>query len=303
MAETLVILNPNANSRRAPRVWDVVRPALASTFGAFDAVTTHQPADVLPVLQEAQRAGVRRVIGVGGDGTNASIVDGLLTLCQQYPGAPRMVYGTVPVGTGCDWARSINMPHKPELAAIWMRQRPPRPVDAVRLTLDNTHTRHYLNIASTGLGGEVDRRVNAQRHRHRWSFIEAAVLAVLRYQPQPVTITVDGGVWFEGRAYLVAVANGSTFGHGMQIAPRAVIDDGLLDVVVVRDVPRWHLLAALRRVYDGTHLTHPAVIYRRASEVRVVSGGGALPLDIDGEYASGTLLEFAALSGCLPMLA
>ena len=82
---------------------------------------------------------------------------------------------------------------------------------------------------------------------------------LLTHEPQTMEITLDGADWYDGRAYIVAIANGTTFGHGMKIAPNAQQRDGLFDVILVEGVSRLRILAALQRVYAGTHLTHPAV--------------------------------------------
>lgn len=302
MVDTLIILNPHAGSRRARTVWEDLQPAVEATFGEVMLAVTQQPADVFPVLQQAQDAGIRRVIAVGGDGTNNSIVNAIMRLCKEQPAAPPFIFGCIPVGTGRDWARSIGAPLDLNAVVGWLGAQHPRPVDAVQMTLDGDEHRYYLNIASTGLGGEVDRRVNALETRRPWSFVWAVVQSIVHYQPQPVTVHADGDLWYDGGAYLVVVANGTTFGSGMHIAPRARVDDGLLDVVLVRDVPRHRLLWALRRVYSGTHLTHPAVMYRRAEQVTVTYPAGAAPLDIDGEYASGARLHFQVQPGCLSAL-
>ena len=183
----------------------------------------------------------------------------------------------------------------------WLATRNPQPTDAVRVTLDDTHTEYMLNVASTGLGGEVDRRVNAQSGRGPFTFTRATVGAILQYQPQPVQVTVDGAPWYDDSAYTVVVANGPTFGQGMKIAPGASVDDGVLDVLVVKGVSRWSLLMALWRVYNGSHLSHPAVMHTQAARVEITSDS-VLPLDMDGEYSQARRLVFAVQPGCLSVL-
>jgi diacylglycerol kinase (ATP) len=166
---------------------------------------------------------------------------------------------------------------------------------------DSPHTEHFLNIASAGLGGEVDKRVNAARTRRPWTFLSATVHSILRYQPKPLHVWLDDQEWYEGRALLLAVANGTTFGHGMRIAPHADTDDGLFDVVLVKDASKLETLLALRRVYDGSHLTHRAVQYRRARRV-IIESEQTVSLDLDGEYGSGQRLDFQVRPGLLHLL-
>jgi diacylglycerol kinase (ATP) len=116
-------------------------------------------------------------------------------------------------------------------------------------------------------------------------------------------VTLDGKPWYDERAYTLVIANGTTFGHGMKIAPDAKHDDGLFDVLVIDNISRFRVLAALQRVYDGSHLTHPAVHQARAAQVQVHCPTGKLGMELDGEYASGSDLTFSIRPGALQILA
>lgn len=300
MPPTLVILNVNAASGKARTLWPQLEPILRDGFGELRLVETDDAEDVPPAVQQAAADGVRRVIAIGGDGTNHSAVNALCRL--PSPNGTPMVFGSVPVGTGRDWSRSLGTPLEPIAAAHALKQAAPRPVDVMGLRLDDNPPRYVLNVASTGLGGEVDRRVNATEQRRPWTFLWATVQAIWQYVPQAVQVRVDGADWYDGRAFLVVVANGGTFGHGMQIAPGAQVDDGVLDVLLIRGVHKAQILLALRRVYNGSHLTHPAVMHTRAQTIRIVCAS-PLPLDLDGEYASAHRLSFTAEAGALHVLA
>jgi diacylglycerol kinase (ATP) len=147
----------------------------------------------------------------------------------------------------------------------------------------------------------VVEKVNSLQTRHPWSFLWSAVTSILSYAPQSVQITVDGKAWYGGTAFLVAVMNGNTFGRGMQIAPNAKVDDGLLEVVLVRGVSRLEILSALWQVYAATHLTHPAVLYCQAHEVRIQSTA-KMPFELDGEYMSGNDVTLRVKDGALSLL-
>ena len=110
-------------------------------------------------------------------------------------------------------------------------------------------SRHFINIASLGLSGPTDRAVNAAKSGGRFSgrlvFLFHTVREMLRYKFQNVRITVDDGKPIEARIALVAIANAPYFGGGMKIAPDAVPDDGLFEVVIVRGVSKFSLLKDL----------------------------------------------------------
>lgn len=298
---TLVILNPHAGSRRASRLWASVEPVLRAGLGDLELVITQQPQEVDEVVERALAGGLERVISIGGDGTNHSLVNALAAYLDRHPGAALPAFGMLPAGTGRDWARSAGIPFNPQQAAHWLTTAQPRPTD-IGLLLCDGQPRHFLNIASVGLSGEVDRRVNLVRSRRPWTFLVATVATLIAYQPVHMRVRVDGQPWYEGNTYVVVVANGTTFGHGMAIAPNADIADGLFDVVLIEAMPRAKALAALHKVYDGSHLSVSGVHYRRAAVVEVASNGPPLDLDLDGEHATGHQLIFSVRPRFLPVL-
>lgn len=302
MTKTLIILNPHAGNGRAGTLWREVEPMLWEQLGDLIVAVTDQPGEVAHHLDKAQAIGVSRVVSIGGDGTNHALINALAELNARHPNVSPMVYGNLPIGTGQDWARGQGVPYNDlKAAARWIASAEPLPTDIGKLTHENGHE-YFLNIASAGIGGAVAERVNSLKTRRPWSFMEATIRTLIAHEPQVMEIALDGETWYEGSAYVVAVANGTTFGHGMKIAPNAQQRDGLFDVVLVEGVSRLTILAAFQRVYSGTHLTHPAVKAGRAAEVRIRSPQGALGLELDGEPVRAKDLTFSVQPGFLQIL-
>lgn len=309
--KTLIILNPHAGGGRAGQLWTEIERLLWAELGELVIAVTQRAADVAAHLDMAYAAGIRRVVSIGGDGTNHALVNELARLRDRNgPAAEPMVYGILPVGTGRDWARGSGLPLRslPE-AARWIARAQPRPIDLGLIEqrssdgADHAPTREYfLNIASTGLSGAVSEYVNARTTRRPWTFLQATLVTLLTHRPPAVQIGLDGRDWYEGKAFLVAIANGTTFGHGMKIAPDAQPFDGEFDVVLVRDAPLISILGALRRVYDGSHADHPAVQIQRARQVQIRSLNGAIGLELDGEPARAADLTFSVQPGLLHLL-
>jgi YegS/Rv2252/BmrU family lipid kinase len=256
-------------------------------------------------LDKAYASGLTRVISIGGDGTNHALVNALAALNEQHPDGPPMIYGMLPVGTGRDWARSAGIPFNMQKAAEWIAQAKPNPTDIGLLTYQHENTirhEHFLNIASSGMSGDVAERVNRVQARRPWTFLKATVESILNYKPPRIQVKLDGETWYDDKAFVAVVANGTTFGHGMKIAPDAKTNDGMFDVVVVDGISRPAVLMALRRVYTATHLTHPAVHFRRAHHVEVITEGRGLEFELDGEPAKGENLTFTVKPGLLHLL-
>lgn len=305
MTKTLMMVNPHAGGGQARLVWQRLQPLLVELLGELHVAITERIEEVSEVLHHhAADGALSRVLAIGGDGTNNTLVNALLKLRSQRPDLPGVAYGMLPVGTGRDWARSIGAPLDTTQVSRWLARAQPRPTDIGLLTYEAPDAvstqRYFLNIASAGLSGQVDQRVNAAPQRRPWTFLAATVVSLLRYRAEPVRVVIDSQTWFAGEALLVVVANGSTFGHGMKIAPDAQPDDGVFDVIVVENAPKLDVLLTLRRVYSGTHLSHPAVHHCRAPQVQVA--GGILDLDLDGEHLAGGTLDFRVCPGMLSVL-
>lgn len=302
MSQTQVILNPYAAGGRAARLWDEIEPLMRERFGDLLLAITQTPAEVLNHLRNAYERGSSRIIGVGGDGTNHAMINALATLeLQEYP-TTSIPYGTLPIGTGRDWARSRGIPMDFRKSIDWLADAEAHATDIGKLLIDEKSEQYFLNIASTGLGGAVDERVNRIEHRRPWTFLKATVQSILTYEPQRVSVSVDGEQWFDDRALLVVVANGTTFGHGMKIAPNAVVDDGYFDVIVLEAVSKLRVLTQLGHVYRGTHLQQDGVHSRRAKKVEIAGYDTRMAIDLDGEYATGNQLTFENCPGLLKLL-
>lgn len=295
MNDVVVFLNPYAGGGRAPTVWarlcrDV--PALGAAL-----VTTDDDALARALVNGASTER-RRLLVVGGDGTLHRVVNRL----DALGALERVAVGILPAGTGCDFARTLGLPRHPQRAARRLLAATPRPVDLLELRCQGER-RLVVNVASAGISGVVDEMVNARPERGELAYLACTLRGLARYRPVSCRVRVDGEPWYEGPVFLLAVANGRSFGKGMQVAPRAAIDDGLAEVVLVGNVPRWQLPLQLPRIYLGTHLASRFVTYRRAREVELEPLAPLPLLDLDGETAPSGPLTLRVLPGALAMLA
>ncbi len=300
---TLVILNPHAGGGRARQVFHRIEDPLARAFGELVLALTERPEEVEAHLDSAARAGITRLIAVGGDGTNNVVLNALAHRPEL-----KMTFGSISVGTGSDWSRSLGVPREPEKAIEWFASAQPTDCDLGRLEYSDDRnpgrsvSRVFLNIASAGISGEVDARVNRASRRTSSTFLRATLATLLKYRPQRVAIACDGEEFYSGPCYLLAVANGRCFGRGMWVAPQALIDDGLFDVVLAEGMPRRRILLALRTIFSGEHIKRKDVHHTRAATVLVHSADGPMALDLDGEEGCGQDLRFTVLPRALRIL-
>jgi diacylglycerol kinase (ATP) len=186
--------------------------------------------------------------------------------------------GIVPIGSGNDLARALELPHDTWSAARLAMKGPSRAIDLGRIG-----SRWFAGIAGIGLDAEVNRYVRRSRGSWlgRWVYPWATLRALASFRPPRIHLEHEDGAW-RGRTIQTVVANAPFFGGGMRIAPDARLDDGFLDLLVIAAIPRLKLPFLLPRVYSGAHARHPAVSAHRVRRVTLRAEGAPL-VHADGE--------------------
>lgn len=272
-----VLYNPHAGRGRARAHLDRLRSVLAARYGEVHWHETTAPGDATRIAASLNE-GV--VFAAGGDGTVNEVLLGL----AEGDCLDSVTLGVVPVGTGNDLARHLGIPNLDAyLEAV------PR---LVPTTLDAGEVEGgglFLNVVACGFDAVVGQRINSG---YRWltgttAYLAAVVESLAKYRAVPMQVRVDDHTVFEGRAMLCAVANSSSYGGGMKIAPHASLQDGQLDIVLIEEVGKVEFLRAFPRVFAGTHLSHPKVRHWSGQSVQV-SSDPALPMLVDGELRGQT---------------
>lgn len=243
----------------------------------------------------ARRAGERGrvVLAVGGDGI-AGAVGGALS-------GTGTVLGLVPAGRGNDFARALDLPAAPAELARLLLDGVPRPVDTVELV----SAAHDRAVVLGGVYAGVDALANRYANRSRLlrgtaSYYAGALRAVAGWRPAGYRVTVDGEEHL-CRGYTVVAANSGYYGSGRRIAPGARVDDGLLDVVLIRHAPRRLFFALMRELDAGTHVHRPEVRVLRGREIRI-EADRPLPYGADGEVGAALPVTAKVLPGALRVL-
>lgn len=289
--KALFIVNPRAGRGAGLKTWDRIGKRVARNR-LFDAVIPATCAETRKIAAEAVKAGIDRVIVVGGDGTLAAVAAELALSDTTL--------GVVPAGTGNDFCRNTGIPHHHDSAfeiAVGVQAQP--------IDLGQAAGGHYfLNVAGIGFDAEVAVVASAfpSGLGGTLPYLLGALSTMSWYKPVHVDVTVDDQQ-FSGPIMLVAVANGRCYGGGMQIAPLAHQWDGKLDVCIAGSVGRFELLNLLRQVYAGAHIRHPKVLMLRGRHVRIQVKGD-VRAHLDGEPLNWDTLAFQvqpkALSVAMP---
>jgi diacylglycerol kinase (ATP) len=306
---TIVIVNPKSQGGRLGRQWTSLSETLTRAF-PYEHVETKGPGDATKLAREALRSGADRIVAIGGDGTINEVVNGFFDE-QGTAIKPTASFALIPYGTGGDFRRTMGIPLETVDAAAIVKANKTKKIDVGKLTL-TTRTgepqlRMFINIASFGVSGVVDRLVNESGKKlGRLSFMLATARATWSYTNQRVQLIFDGdaSTRVEATINTVAVANGKFFGGKMKVAPAAEVDDGLFDVISMGDLTFADLLKSGRRLYEGTHLGMEKVSSRRARtvEAQPIEPGAIVELDVDGEAPGILPAKFEMIPGGITMV-
>jgi diacylglycerol kinase (ATP) len=258
-------------------------------------VTVETPASAEAMRERASRA--RRsehdiVLVAGGDGTLHAVVNGLVRVARE----DRPPLAVLPLGRGNDFAFEIGIrSEKDALAALAAGSR--RLVD-----LGRTQAGVFLGIAGTGFDAKAARRAQETPILSgSLLYSYAVVRTVLDFRPLAARVRYQGGA-YEGAITFAAAGNTSRYGGGMRIAPEAKLDDGLLDLCLVRAISRTTLLRMFPTVFSGRHLSHPSVSYVRTPWVEIATEERA-EVFADGEFLQRTPVRIDVLPRELEVVA
>ncbi len=290
-----MVVNPASANGSTGKRW----PEIAADFEreglSFVYALTETSGHATEITRRFLGDGHDLIIAVGGDGTTNEVVNGFFDENGRSirPGA---ALGFISGGTGRDLVRTLGIPTDSTDAVRHIVKSSPRPIDLGRAVFVNSEgvqeSRYFINVAGLGLDGATAERVNRSSKALGGfiSFLWATVVTLILYKNQKMSIIVDDEQICDEPITVVVFGNGRYFGSGMCVAPNALIDDGLLDIVILRDLSKPNLLISLPRVYKGTHLSHPRITSLRGKKIRVNSGGKAL-LELDGEQTGRAPVE------------
>jgi YegS/Rv2252/BmrU family lipid kinase len=286
---TLAIVNPAAGKGAGARLGADLARELESSGFKIEIIQTPAPGEAARIARQASAEGCRTVIAVGGDGTANEIANGLVgtsTALALYP-----------IGSGNDFARALGYPRKRRDISRFLAVARRRVID-----VGDVNGRIFVNAAGVGIDGHVAERVEASARvvGATLGYFVGALVSIASYRPQPMRLRIDGQTR-EGKHLVVVAANGTHFGSGMHVAPKARIDDGLFDIVVAGDLGRWASLVALAKLYRGTHVNGHDVLAFRARSLDVELER-ELPSQADGEPVRARSLRVRMRPGALTVL-
>lgn len=272
MDSYLFIINPTAGSGKAKKFESYIEKYMKDKDINYKVIFTRKAKEAIDIVVNNPEYSI--CIAVGGDGTAGEVANGIL----------KRGYGTlgiIPAGTGNDLSKSLLITDDIQEAFKKIIDKKIKAIDLGRV--DDIY---FFNIASLGFDAEVVRHTNKIKKviKGKTAYILGVLTSLLVYKSRDMNIEVDG-VEFLRKATLVAIGNGEFYGGGMQILPMAKLDDGLLDICIVKNVTNFRILFLFPSIFKGQHIKYKKYVEFQQGKKIKIKVEGEMYLNIDGEIS------------------
>jgi diacylglycerol kinase (ATP) len=285
----LLVFNPQARSGRAIKLLPAIRQSLARKNIEVELFLTEKKGHATEQLAQSSLQTYDGVVAAGGDGTLFEVLNGLY-LNQAAAGVP---LGIIPVGTGNAFARDLGLlPGDWQTAISIISSEVTRKVDVGRVTTSKEQF-YFLNII--GMGFAVDAGLTAVRFKRlgNMAYTLGTMWQTIKLRHYPLQLEIDG-LTIEQDNIFVEISNTKYTGTHFRIAPGAVMDDGRLDVTLLRRLPRLRLLRLFPSIYSGGHVNYDEITVLQGASIKIRAPEGYL-LTVDGEFRGETPAQIDCL--------
>ena len=265
--KTRIIINPKSGTDGKQHIEKLLEQHLDRNRFEWEIIHTAGPNHALRLSKEAAASGFGLVIAVGGDGTVNEVGRGLI--------GTQTAIGIIPCGSGNGLAKHLGIPTDPLKAIHLINQLQYKPIDTVQVNDD-----YFLGIAGIGFDAHIAWKFAQSERRGFWSYAALVLRDYPSYPSQVFDMVIDGKT-VRKAAFLVSFANSSQYGNDILIAPQAKLNDGVLNLVILKKPPFYAvpgLLLALRR---GT--IQPSKYYESIPCKEVTIRQANLIAHVDGE--------------------
>jgi len=289
----LLIYNPQAGNGRARKLSDPIVDRFRSKGCDVDLRLTEHHQHGITLAEEADLSGYDAVVSAGGDGTTYEVLNGY----YRNPGQDKPPVGIIPAGTGNAFARDMEL-----FGAEWEKavdiivRGETRAVDVNRFTTQG-ETHYSLNIMGVGFVSDVTETAVYLKFLGNSAYVLAVFYRLLKLRAYPLKLTIDGRAESVDACFAV-VANSRFTGTTFLIAPKAKLDDGLLDLVVLKKISRMRVIQIFKTIFSGDHVHEPEVDYHQARKITIDTEEPRV-LNVDGEVLGMTPIEIECLPGDL----
>ena len=290
MKKFYLTLNPHGGQQKGPKLLKRIMPVFKAANLDLTIIETTFPGHANELANQLDFDEYEGIIVIGGDGTMHEVVNGMLTRADKR----QLPIGLIPGGTGNSFMHDLELMN-PIDAANAIINGNTRKIDVAEMKINHV-IKYAFNIIGWGLVTDVGNKAEKWRWLGEARYTLLSVFEVLKYKPRSATLILDKDKIIDNFTFIIG-CNTMYTGKGMKMAPKAKLDDGLMDIVVVRHgASRLKLLTMLPQVYDGTHINNSMLEYYQVSEFSLIPDSDEI-LNIDGEVLGTTPIEVRMIPG------
>ena len=280
----IITVNPHGGKKLGPRLLNRVKPLFEAKGIELFVVETTFAGHAKELANQLNITEYDGFIGIGGDGTLHEIINGMLS---RHDGR-KIPIGIIPGGSGNSYMHDLQLTD-PLKAAKAIINGKTRALDTAKVEVN-----HIIKYSNNMIGWGLVTDVGNQAEHFRWlgtnRYTILSVVEVLRHKSRPATLIMDDKKIEDEFTFIIA-CNSIHVGKGMKMAPKARLDDGLIDLIVIRSgVSRTRLLQVLPKLFDGSHINVPELEYYQTSQFSLIPETDEI-LNIDGEIMGSTPIQ------------
>jgi len=280
----IITVNPHGGKKLGPRLLNRVKPLFEAKGIELFVVETTFAGHAKELANQLNITEYDGFIGIGGDGTLHEIINGMLS---RHDGR-KIPIGIIPGGSGNSYMHDLQLTD-PLKAAKAIINGKTRVLDTAKVEVN-----HIIKYSNNMIGWGLVTDVGNQAEHFRWlgtnRYTILSVVEVLRHKSRPATLIMDDKK-IEDEFIFIIACNSIHVGKGMKMAPKARLDDGLIDLIVIRSgVSRTRLLQVLPKLFDGSHINEPELEYYQTSQFSLIPETDEI-LNIDGEIMGSTPIQ------------
>lgn len=298
----IVIVNPKAGSGRGLKDWPIISNQMYNSNLHFTCLFTEHKYHAVELTVKAINDGFRNIVAVGGDGTIHEVVNGIFI--QKAVPTTEISLAVIPAGTGNDWIRMFGISRTYSEAVRSLVEKRTVLQDVGKVEYYETrvkHTRYMANVAGLGYDAVVNLKYNDLKDDGKYGkglYLRSTFHTFLGYTAKKFSIRADGKPFYEGMVFSGAVGIGKYNGGGMQQTPNALVDDGLMDLTIIKKISKLRIVRNFKLLYSGNIYSIPKVLHTQAKKIEIETWPETR-IEIDGEAVGTSPFVFELVPQCI----
>ena len=301
-----LIINPAASNGKVKKKWSEIKKLFLDNNIEFEYAFSEYPMHALEIVDNAVKKGHRNFIGIGGDGTNNEVINGLLK--QKEVPSYELLYTLFPIGTANDWIKTHGIPEKPKKWFEAMTKASIQPHDVGLVLFEQNEmmiSRFFINVAGLAYDAFVLKTAKKEEVTWdtKWAYFMGMVRYLFKFKPRPIRLKV-GEKQTEEVYFAINIGICKYSGGGMQLVPHAQPNNGKLALMTAHDISPFNIIFNFPKLYGGRVKDHNKVLLEDTTNIFVDAAENTPPtyIEVDGELIGQAPAEFSVQEKALRIL-